>query len=91
MGRGLTRRQLPTTLIYLSNRGDHDQRRVWVPFHFIPGNVGTTYTERLKLQHRREHLDELPVAAVAGGKPGPQAPERVRQLPALGRLLTAEE
>ncbi len=32
----------------LSNRDDRDQRRVWVPFHFIPGNVGETYTERLK-------------------------------------------
>ena len=32
----------------LSNRDDRDQRRVWVPFHFIPGNVGATYTERLK-------------------------------------------
>ena len=34
--------------INLSNRDDRDQRRVWVPFHFIPGNVGDGYTERLK-------------------------------------------
>ena len=32
----------------LSNRDEHDQRRVWVPFHFIPGNDGENYTERLK-------------------------------------------
>ena len=32
----------------LSNLDGHDQRRVWVPFHFIPGNVGESYTERLK-------------------------------------------
>ena len=32
----------------LSNRDERDQRRVWVPFHFIPGNVGDSYTERLK-------------------------------------------
>ncbi len=25
-----------------------DQRRVWVPFHFLPGNQGDTWTERLK-------------------------------------------
>lgn len=24
-----------------------DQRKIWVPFHFIPGNVGDTYEERL--------------------------------------------
>ena len=31
-----------------SNLDGHDQRRVWVPFHFIPGNEGESYTERLK-------------------------------------------
>ncbi len=25
-----------------------DQRRVWVPFHFLPGNIGNGWTERLK-------------------------------------------
>lgn len=34
--------------INLSNRDHRDQRQVWVPFHFIPGNVGGNYTERLK-------------------------------------------
>lgn len=24
-----------------------DQRKIWVPFHFLPGNEGKTYTERL--------------------------------------------
>ena len=24
-----------------------DQRKIWVPFHFLPGNEGTSYTERL--------------------------------------------
>jgi hypothetical protein len=24
-----------------------DQRKIWVPFHFLPGNEGETYTERL--------------------------------------------
>ena len=32
----------------IENRDDHDQRQVWVPFHFLPGNTGKTYTERLK-------------------------------------------
>lgn len=27
-----------------------DQRRVWVPFHFLPGNEGESYTERLVCQ-----------------------------------------
>jgi hypothetical protein len=26
----------------------YDQRQVWVPFHFLPGNEGETFTERLK-------------------------------------------
>src|SRR5689334_17155548 len=25
-----------------------DQRQVWVPFHFLPGNEGDSFTERLK-------------------------------------------
>ena len=25
-----------------------DQRRVWIPFHFLPGNEGDSWTERLK-------------------------------------------
>jgi hypothetical protein len=32
----------------VENLDPHDQRRVWVPFHFLPGNQGESYTERLK-------------------------------------------
>ncbi len=31
----------------ISNRDPEDQRQVWVPFHFLPGNEGSTYSERL--------------------------------------------
>lgn len=31
----------------LENLAEDDQRRVWVPFHFFPGNQGETYEERL--------------------------------------------
>ena len=31
----------------LQNINLEDQRRVWVPFHFLPGNEGNEYTERL--------------------------------------------
>ena len=31
----------------LKNIDREDQRRIWVPFHFLPGNEGTSYTERL--------------------------------------------
>jgi len=31
----------------LSNRDPEDQRQVWVPFHFLPGNEGNEFTERL--------------------------------------------
>ena len=42
--------QEPTAhhFLALSNHDGRDQRRVWVPFHFIPGNEGDSYTERLK-------------------------------------------
>ena len=46
-------------LIDLSNRDDRDQRRVWVPFHFIPGNVGDGYTERLKCRMDSPIVREL--------------------------------
>ena len=32
----------------LDNIKAEDQRRVWVPFHFLPGNEGEGYTEKLK-------------------------------------------
>ncbi len=31
----------------LSNIDAEDQRQVWVPFHFLPGNEGETFSERL--------------------------------------------
>ena len=46
--------------IDLSNRDDRDQRRVWVPFHFIPGNVGDGYTECLKCRMDSPIVQQLP-------------------------------
>ena len=31
----------------LKNLNDEEQRTVWVPFHFVPGNEGESYMERL--------------------------------------------
>ncbi len=31
----------------LANRDKKDQRNVWVPFHFLPGNEGISFTEKL--------------------------------------------
>ena len=31
----------------ISNRDPEDQRQVWVPFHFLPGNRGNSFSERL--------------------------------------------
>jgi hypothetical protein len=31
----------------MSNLNDEEQRTVWVPFHFIPGNEGDSYMEKL--------------------------------------------
>jgi hypothetical protein len=46
-----------------------NQRQVWVPFHFLPGNQGTDYTERLVCQPdsvvARAMLDEAILRAKA--------------------------
>jgi hypothetical protein len=31
----------------IKNTDEEDQRQIWVPFHFLPGNEGSSYTERL--------------------------------------------
>jgi len=31
----------------IKNIDEKDQRQIWVPFHFLPGNEGSSYTERL--------------------------------------------
>jgi len=36
-----------------------DQRRIWVPFHFLPGNQGKTYTERLMCRQDSEIAREM--------------------------------
>jgi len=34
-------------MINVKNLDAHDQRRVWVPFHFYPGGQGNSFTEKL--------------------------------------------
>ena len=34
-------------LASIENLKRNDQRMVWIPFHFLPGNVGDSFTERL--------------------------------------------
>ena len=36
-----------------------DQRTVWVPFHFLPGGKGTTFTEKLVCQKNSSILQEM--------------------------------
>lgn len=36
-----------------------DQRKIWVPFHFLPGNEGKTYTERLVCRKDSEIAREM--------------------------------
>ena len=43
----------------VANIDPEDQRHVWVPFHFIPGNEGTEYTERLICRKDSEVVREL--------------------------------
>ncbi len=41
------------------NLNGSDQRKVWVPFHFLPGNIGETWTERLKCRMDSQIAQEL--------------------------------
>ena len=43
----------------VANIDPEDQRHVWVPFHFIPGNRGTEYTERLICRQDSQVVREL--------------------------------
>ncbi len=43
----------------VDNIDPQNQRRVWVPFHFLPGNEGESYTERLKCGKDSEVVREL--------------------------------
>ncbi len=38
----------------LKNKDELDQRLVWVPFHFLPGNEGGSYTEKLLCRKNSE-------------------------------------
>ncbi len=46
-------------LATLKNLYAKDQRRVWVPFHFLPGNIGDNYTERLKCRKNSDPAQEM--------------------------------
>ena len=43
----------------VANIDPEDQRHVWVPFHFIPGNKGNEYTEKLICRKNSSVVQEL--------------------------------
>ena len=43
----------------LANINDEDQRHIWVPFHFLPGNEGEDYTERLVCRKNSDIAQEM--------------------------------
>ena len=43
----------------LKNIDREDQRKIWVPFHFLPGNQGDSYTERLICRMNSPILDDM--------------------------------
>ncbi|MBF0251888.1 MAG: hypothetical protein HQL35_14800 [Alphaproteobacteria bacterium] len=52
------------------NIDEKDQRHVWVPFHFLPGNKGASYTERLMCRKDGEMAREMVTHALAkAGEP----------------------
>ena len=44
---------------HLKNIDSEDQRKIWVPFHFLPGNMGNSYTEKLVCQMNSQILDDM--------------------------------
>ncbi len=43
----------------ISNRDAEDQRQVWVPFHFLPGNQGKSFSHRLICRENSKIAREL--------------------------------
>ena len=43
----------------IKNLGERDQRHVWVPFHFLPGNQGDNFTERLVCRKNSDIAQEM--------------------------------
>lgn len=43
----------------LKNIDPEDQRKIWVPFHFLPGNEGASYTERLICRMNSPILNDM--------------------------------
>ena len=44
---------------YIENISPHDQRTIWVPFHFLPGGEGETFTQRLMCKKNSPILQEM--------------------------------
>lgn len=45
--------------INVKNLNKEDQRQIWVPFHFLPGNEGNSYTQRLICQKDSDIAQEM--------------------------------
>jgi len=43
----------------IKNRDQEDQRKVWVPFHFLPGNKGQSFSERLLCRENSKIAQEM--------------------------------
>ena len=43
----------------VKNIDEEDQRKIWVPFHFLPGNKGDSYTARLVCQKNSKIAQEM--------------------------------
>lgn len=45
--------------VAIENTDEKDQRKVWVPFHFLPGNKGDSFAERLICRKNSPIMDEV--------------------------------
>jgi len=60
-----------------SNLNRKDQRYVWIPFHFLPGNLGETFTERLICRNGSDNTHALVDHALRLSKTCSFAPELI--------------
>jgi hypothetical protein len=51
----------------VKNLDETDQRQIWVPFHFLPGNEGESFTERLICRKNSKIAQEMCHNALSNG------------------------
>jgi len=75
------------TMLDYKNKVDHSDRLVWAPFHFLPGNEGATFEERVICRPNSEIAREMVRRFLEMGRKDPNGRDRDNALHQLGILL----